>query len=145
MEASKVAQSLNGVSSLDDEAQLQQFQSLVDAIAPSSLTPELYRALFGVFERFPEHDGYGIFWSMVHLLEKCSRYESYLIESIRRRATQFNLLMINRLINGGFTKVGDVELVPLLTRVAEDPNALASARASAQSLLQYQRSHGQGA
>jgi hypothetical protein len=145
MEASTVAQRLNGISSLDDVEQVGQLQSLVEAVVPSNLTPELYRALFGVFECFPEHDGYGIFWSMVHLLEKSSRYESYLLESIRRRPTQFNLLMLNRLINGGFTRIGDVDLIPLLTRVAEDPNALASARASAQSLLQYQRSHGQGA
>jgi hypothetical protein len=142
MDASTVAQSLNSLDSLEDEKQLLQLQTLVEGLVPSTFAPELYRALFGVFERFPEHDGYGIFWSIVHLLEKCSRYEPYLIESIRRRPTEFNVRMLGGLINARFVSIAEVDLLSVLTQVAEDSKAPSSARASAQGFLQYHRSHG---
>ena len=58
-------------------------------------------------------------------LEKCPGYERHLLDSVRRQPTEFNLLMANRAINGGIIsrRIASVELIDLLTSVAEDPRA----------------------
>jgi hypothetical protein len=135
MSTREIAKSLNELSSVEDVAQLKLLESLLAELNPSSLTAEQYRALFGLFERFPTHDGHGIFWSIVHLLEKSSRYESFLLESVRRQSAEFNLLMVARFINGGFTQIGDVNLPELLKTVSTSPNASESARAWAREFI----------
>jgi hypothetical protein len=140
MEPSKIAHGLNELSSMEDEEQLRQLESLIAGITPWSVTPELYRALFGIFERFPDHDGYGSFWTILHLLEKCPGYEGHLLDSVHRRPAEFNLCMVNRAINGGVSRIGNVELLDLLTSVAEDADASEQARGNARCFLQYQRS-----
>jgi hypothetical protein len=140
MEPSQISRGLNQLSSMEDEEQLRQLELLIAAIVPSSVTPELYRALFGIFERFPDHDGYGGFWTILHLLEKCPGYERHLLDSVHRRPAEFNLLMVNRMINGGRSRIGSVELIDLLRSVAEDAHASQRARSEAQHFLQYQRS-----
>jgi hypothetical protein len=37
-----------------DDAGLKKLQKITSELLPSSYPPELYRALFGVFERFPD-------------------------------------------------------------------------------------------
>jgi hypothetical protein len=140
MEPSKIEHGLNQLSSMEDGEQLRQLELLIAAITPSLATPELCRALFGIFERFPDHDGYGGFWTILHLLEKCPDYEQHLLDSVRRQPTEFNLCMVNRMINGGISRIGSVELIDLLTSVAEDAHASKDARRLAQDFLQYQRS-----
>jgi hypothetical protein len=139
VDVSSIAGRPESLTSLDDEAQLRDLQALLDSLSPSSITPDVYRALFRVFERFPEHDGFGVCWTIVHLLEKCSGYEQYLLESVNRNAAEFNLTMVNRLINGGFEKIGPTSLTLVLTDVANNEGASASARAQATRFLEYQR------
>jgi hypothetical protein len=54
--------------------------------------------LFRVFERFPEEDGAGVFWSIVHGLESTElNYDAALRQSLERRSSEFGELMMNRL------------------------------------------------
>lgn len=129
MSAHDIAKSLNKLSSVEDVVQLKLLESLLAELNPTSLTAEQYKALFGLFERFPTHDGHGVFWSIVHLLEKSSRYESFLLESVLRQPTEFNLQMVARLINGGFTQIGSANLPALLKTVSTSPAVSESARA----------------
>jgi hypothetical protein len=55
--------------------------------------------LLAIFERFPLHDGYGVFWSALHGLEDIPAYEPHLIASLRRQPSQFGLLMVRRILN----------------------------------------------
>lgn len=55
--------------------------------------------LLGVFERFPTHDGYGVFWSILHGLEGIKGYELALLESLERNPSQFGVLMAWRILN----------------------------------------------
>lgn len=55
-----------------DEAQLRQLDETVGAVRPQDCGELEFRALLGVFERFPEDDGFGVFWSIVHCLEACT-------------------------------------------------------------------------
>jgi hypothetical protein len=122
-----------------DETQLRQLEEAVGAARPEDCGQPDFRALLGVFERFPEDDGYGIFWSIVHYLEACAGYESALIESVTRSPVEFNLLMVNRLINGGVTEIEGQALLSVLASVASNPAALRSARKSANGFIEYQR------
>jgi hypothetical protein len=48
------------------ETQLKQLEEALGATRPADLGQPEFRALIRVFERFPDEDGYGIFWSIVH-------------------------------------------------------------------------------
>jgi hypothetical protein len=73
--------------------------------------------LFRVFERFPAHDGHGVFWAILHLLESIPNYEAELVQSVRRQPTHFNTLMLERLICSGQTSFGGTDLRALLDQV----------------------------
>ena len=101
-----------------DEGQLKQLDESIAALDASSLGPNDVAQLLGVFERFPNDDGFGVFWQIVHLLERTDGVESALVDSVQRSPGEFNLLMINRLINGGIDHVGAQSLLSLLEEVA---------------------------
>jgi len=136
---------LNGISSVEDRTQLQKLQALLDAFTPDSLSPEAFRVLFGVLERFADHDGYGVFWSILHLLEKKQGYESFLLESVSRCPTEFTLAMVNRLLNSGVTEVEGRSLLSVLAATAAAPSASASAQTWARKFLEHQQSRGNNA
>ena len=75
-------------------------------------------ALFSVLERFPEEDGAGVLWSVVHGLESLPDYEPELVRSVQRQPSELAVTMIGRLLNGGISKVGATDLVSLLQSVA---------------------------
>lgn len=56
--------------------------------------------LFGVFERFPEDDGAGVFWAIVHGIEALPfNYEPFLQESHSRKPSEMTEVMLMRLAN----------------------------------------------
>lgn len=56
--------------------------------------------LFGVFERFPEEDGAGVFWSIVHGVEALPySYGPLLRESYSRAPSEMGKVMLTRLAN----------------------------------------------
>jgi len=56
--------------------------------------------LFGVFERFPQDDGAGVFWSIVHGVEALPyNYEPLLRESYCRAPSEMSKVMLARLAN----------------------------------------------
>jgi len=72
------------------------------------------RILLGVFERFPRHDGYEVFWTLLHHVEALAGYEPTLIASVRRVPNEMGLIMVRRLLNGGVSTVEGVDLQVLL-------------------------------
>lgn len=121
-----------------DEAQLEQLDKAVEAIRPADCGPLEFGALLGVFERFPEDDGYGVFWSIVHCLEACEGYPVALIESVARAPGEFNLLMLCRLLHSGVTEIEGQSLMSVLRAAASNPRASEHARQSVQdSILRY--------
>ena len=55
--------------------------------------------LLDIFERFPLHDGFGVFWSALHGLEDIPAYEPHLLASLRRQPSRFGLIMARRILN----------------------------------------------
>ena len=95
--------------------------------------------LLRVFERFPDEDGFGVFWSIVHGLESLPGYECPLLESINRRPVEFTLLMVNRLLNGGIREVQGTPLLSILEESSAKLETTANARQAARNYLNFQR------
>ena len=67
---------------------------LWDAGVPERALP----VLFGVFERFPDDDGPGVLWSVVHGLEGSNLdYERALRDSLARQPSAMGTIMLERL------------------------------------------------
>jgi hypothetical protein len=124
--------------SAHDEVQLRQLDEAICAIKPEDLGQREFRALLSVFERFPEDDGYETFWSIVHCLEACEGYEAALIDSVSRIPAEFNLLMVNRLLNSGVSEIKGQSLLSVLSSVATNTAARDNVRKSAQDFIEYQ-------
>ena len=64
----------------------------------SGVTDGALASLFGVFERFPDEDGAGVFWSIVHGLEALPLdYGPALRASLARRTSLIGRVMLDRL------------------------------------------------
>jgi hypothetical protein len=109
------------------EAQLQALDAAVQEISASSIGKVEIEALLGVFERFPEADGFGVFWGVLHALEALEGYEPLLIASVQRKPCEFNVLMVNRLLNAGVNQIEGQTLDSLLTAVLSNPQATGQA------------------
>ncbi|MDM5175896.1 hypothetical protein PO883_01620 [Massilia sp. DJPM01] len=129
---------LSWFDSPEDEAQLRRLDELVEGLSFLRPTQPDFKELLSVFERFPCHDGFGVFWAIVHCIENSQGYEPALLESVRRTPCDFNLTMINRMLNGGITNVGHESLIELLHTVAASENASEAAREAAKHFIAYQ-------
>jgi hypothetical protein len=123
----------------EDEGQLKQLVDSIDVLDANILSSNDVRQLLDVFERFPDDDGFESFWGIVHLLERAGGYESPLIDSVRRSPGEFNLTMINRLLNGGIKHVGDQSLLSLLEDVARSERGNPNSARLAMHFVKYQR------
>ena len=74
-------------------------------------------ALFGVFERHPTHDGFGVFWTLLHGIESVPGYEPHSLQSLRRRPSLFAVYMINRILNVGERDVEGVAWITVLREI----------------------------
>ena len=130
---------LSWFDSPEDEAQLRRLDEVIDELSALEPSQRDFEELLAVFERFPEDDGFGVFWSIIHCLEHFQGYEPALLESVRRSPGEFNLLMINRMLNGGVAYIGSQSLIELLQIVAASESASEQARQTALGYISYQR------
>jgi len=92
-----------------------------------SLLDELWRAgnpeqampeMLSVFERYPEEDGYGVMWTIVHGLESLPNYQPELLRSLARQPSELGIAMVGRILNAGTTEIGGVSLLQTLHDLA---------------------------
>jgi hypothetical protein len=102
----------------NDLDQLRLLEEAAKTIDPANMTKEDFRAIFNLFERFPEDDAYGGFWSFLHAAEAAGGYEADLIESVTRKPAEFNVTMVGRIVNSGVLQFEGTDLVHLLSTVA---------------------------
>ena len=119
-----------------------EWEALDELIEEASYHPgkDTVKILLNVFERFPEHDGCRVFWSIVHTLEAIGDYESELVNSIQRQPHEMSVLMLNRLINGGFREIDGKPITDILHEIAMNnsfPNAISE---KANYFIEYQQS-----
>lgn len=73
--------------------------------------------LLRVFERYPRHDGHGVFWGILHAIESVRGYEAVLVDHVTRTPTEMGITMLQRLVSSGFPRIGVVELEPLIAEL----------------------------
>ena len=125
-----------------NESQLRTLDATVSAIEPAACGPREIRAMLALLERFPDEDGFGVFWSILHCLEKCLGYASLAVESAARAPTEFNLIMINRLLNSGVTSVDGQSLLSVLEAAISSNEASINTKEVARNFVDHQ--HGIG-
>ena len=130
---------ISGIESVEDASELARLDAAVTSLLSSAYPERGMGALLRVFERFPDQDGYGVFWSILHGLEGLPGYEEALIESIRRQPSEFSLLMVSRMLNAGRTHVNGTDLLGLLDEVARNPDYSAALHKEAGRLTEWQR------
>ena len=100
--------------------------------SPQAAIPEMLR----VFERFPDDDGAGVFWSIVHGLEALPGYEAELLTSVRRVPSDMGVTMLGRLLNAGCNDINGVPTRHVLEEIITRSDAGADARDTARSFLE---------
>lgn len=71
---------------------------LLEELWSTEVNQQVIPTLLGVFERFPNDGGAGVFWSIVHGIESLDcDYESMLRESIGRQPSEMAKIMLDRL------------------------------------------------
>jgi hypothetical protein len=87
-------------------------------------------AVFMLFERYPEEDGAGVFWSAIHGLEAVGGYEDRLKSSLARAPSSSAVALAIRIINAG-----DTSFLPIISEVAAREGTPMSVRSLAMRYL----------
>lgn len=117
---------------------------LLAELSPDELSEETIGVLISLFERYPTDDGAGVLWSVVHYLEAFGGYEHQLIRSLTTAPSEMGVIMLNRMINAGISKIGDVDLLATLHAVSEDTKTPEVVRKRANSFIEYQKNKAEG-
>jgi hypothetical protein len=133
---------IDAIAAAEDVGELKKLLDLMDAFFAHDEAGDHLQVWFRLFERFPLSDGYEVFWTILHGLERHEGYQELVVESVQRRPSMFSVLMVNRMINGNIRDVGGVNLMALLEAVASDRNCLEGIRKDAEGFLAYQRAKG---
>ena len=96
----------------------------------ASLGEQEINAVFTLFERYPEEDGAGVFWSGIHGLEAAGGYEDRLKSSLFNAPSSSAVALAIRIVNAG-----DSSFLPLISDVASSEVVPASVRSLAQKFL----------
>ena len=114
-------------------------RSVEEAIANvdrTRLNSEDIQAIFDLFERFPDDDGYGVFSWFMHAIEASGGYEARLLESVARRPGGFNVMMVVRFLNAGISQLEGKDLLVLLRTLAARTDISPRAQETAQSYFE---------
>ena len=106
------------------DAQIREFSPVDGSFLPlekhfeeafgSSDPSEYFDAIFNLFERFPDNDGEGVFWSALHGMEAVGGYEEKLLAYYRRYPTEMTRAMLQRMLNSGVKQLGCMDIEKLL-------------------------------
>jgi len=110
-----------GLTYIDD---IEQIYELVEAFFQerSSLADEDFVTLFRLFEEFPNDDCSHVLWDIIHGIEHYGGYEGEMIVSLHKAPSAVPLLLVNRLLNGGFMEYKGQNYLSLLEEIAKRTN-----------------------
>jgi len=130
-----ISECLDSITSVHEVAQLRLLEDCLKLIDPGELTGRDRRAIFELFERFPEDDAYGGFSAFLHKLEASCDYEAELIASVQRMPTEFGLQMVARMIRGNIHSYRGQDLLSLIEQATSHPTSPESSRKFAKDCL----------
>ena len=122
-----------------DGDDLGRLQELIDEYFASPAAAGHIDVWFRLYERFPDEHGHGVFWNILHGLEAQSGCDAAVVASVRRRATHYPVMMVNRMLNANIRTAAGADLLGLLRQVAADEGAAAGVREDAERFLEHQR------
>lgn len=102
----------------DDDGDWHRLDGLLDELWQAGSPEQAIPEMLSVFERYPEEDGHGVMWSLVHGLEKLPNYESALLSSLARQPSELGIVMVGRMLNSGVTAVDGVSLLLTLQEIS---------------------------
>ena len=97
-------------------------ETLLEEAFSSSDPKAYYTAIFNLFERFPNEDGAGVFWSALHGMEAVGEYETDLLRHFRRCPSEMTKVMLVRIRNSGQKEIQGVSIDSLIGSI-EDASA----------------------
>jgi hypothetical protein len=89
-------------------------ETLFEQAFSSSDPRQFYPAIFNLFERFPDDDGSGVFWSAVHGMEATGEYEDLLLQYFRRHPSLMTRTLLSRMKNAGENTIGGIQITDLI-------------------------------
>ncbi|MGC4006309.1 MAG: hypothetical protein QM811_25590 [Pirellulales bacterium] len=93
---SDILREIEGFQPVDDD--WRPLDVLLNELWSSGVPEAALPTLFGVFERYPDFDGAGVFWSILHGVEGLEiDYEQALRDSLARRSSEMGKVMLARL------------------------------------------------
>ncbi|SHG48088.1 hypothetical protein SAMN04488109_0458 [Chryseolinea serpens] len=93
-------------------------------------------AMFNLFERFPEDNGAGVFWSAMHGIETLPDYETELLRSLNRQPSEMGLNMLIRIVNLGIREINGVSLSNIVVDLRQHPRLSRSNQSSVEILIE---------
>jgi hypothetical protein len=78
--------------------------------------------LLNVFFNYPEEDGAGVFWSIVHGLESLNGYEPLLLSKTIDKPSLFGVIMLGRLLNAGVKEIEGKSIFVVLKDISVSQN-----------------------
>lgn len=137
-EIADIADALGSLATVTEEGDVAELVSLVDAYFQHPDAGAHLELWFHFMERFPEADGFGAFWSILHGIERYPGNDALVVESVKRRPSRFPVTMLNRMMNASIRRVAGADLLALLESVAAS-NCAPGVREDAAHFAAYQR------
>lgn len=94
-------------------------------------------AMFRLFEKYPEEDNETL-WGVLHGIESIEGSEERVFWSLRRGKSLFVIMMMNRLLNIGVSKINGLDLIEKLKEIMLDESVSAKIRKLAKEFYNYQ-------
>jgi hypothetical protein len=92
--------------------------------------------LLEVFSKYPEEDGSGVFWSIVHGLESLNGYEPSLLKATIETPSLFGVIMLGRLLNAGEIEIEGRSISNALKSISNSPDVSLAVQNQASKFLE---------
>jgi adenine C2-methylase RlmN of 23S rRNA A2503 and tRNA A37 len=136
MNQNKVLSKIDNLQTLSSIEEVELLEQSLTELFNSPNPENGIESLFKLFERFPDSDGFGLFWTMLHSIEEMPNYEHALVKSVQRHPAEFNLLMVERLLHSNVKSVEGTDLLMLLGQVAGNNDYSESIRRRSQEMIE---------
>lgn len=133
-----IADALGSLATVTEPGDVTELVELIEAYFRHPDAGAHIELWFHFLERFPDADGLGAFWSILHAIERYPGSDELAVASVKRRPSRFPVTMVNRMMNASICRVVGTDLLGLLENVAASDCAL-SVREDAAHFAAYQR------
>ncbi len=103
-----------------EEGDWNQLEDVIEQLWQTGEPEEGIVEMFQILENYTDEEGGTALWSILHRLESLPIYEKYLLDSVNRKPSDFNLRMLNRILNVNQTTVYEQPIRSVIKRLLSD-------------------------